>query len=309
MKNDAAVNSRPSSPDFDAVTGSSGAREAVAAFLEGLGSCGSAVTIETLSEKGCPGFRIPSRRLTFLGAPGKREEGLLADFLRAEKSGGTFAEAMTVPAGLRLFVSGNCPHCPGALRLALGFLENPNLSLEVVNVDFCPDMATAWGVMAVPVLMLQGDEENFRWTGVLRAQNIAQALCSREPESLSEESLLNILESGEAQRLVRMMQSRECIFPAFYALLTHEKWTVRLGAMVAAESLIQAAPDLGEDLLESLWALRETLDVVVMGDMIYLMGFGKPGVWRPRLTCLLETSREQLGEALEEALESLGAAP
>lgn len=261
--------------------------------------------VPSFPEDGCPGFQMPALGLTFRGKAGEREGNLLADALLLEKSGPVFAAAMQGRAGLRLFVSAHCPHCPGALRLVLGFLENEGLDLEVVNVDHCPDMAAALRIMAVPVLMLRGDEETFRWTGSLNRRDVEKALLEKTPESLGEESLINILESGDAQRLAEMMRMRGMIFPALYTLLAHEKWTVRLGAMVAAETLISLSPDLGEVLLEGLWQRHGSMEPSVLGDMLYLMGLGNPGLWFSRLNQLSSHSHEQVQEALGEALENL----
>lgn len=280
-------------------------KEYIDSFLGGIKSGGS--VFSGGEDGGCPGFSLENRGLIFRGIPGKREEGILLDYLTGSYQKIYSAPDMMEPALLRLFVSGHCPHCPGALRMLLGFLDNGLISLEVVSVDHCPDMASDYQVMAVPTLMLAGKEDIFRWTGHLNGKDIEDALCGVNPQLLSEESLLNILESGDAQRLVAMMQAENLILPNFYNLLIHEKWTVRLGAMVASESIILASPDLGEELLEWVWEKRESLDDAVMGDMVYLMGFGRPSLWKPRLASLMSLSGVDIREAIEDAMAALEA--
>ncbi|TWI71721.1 thioredoxin-like protein [Desulfobotulus alkaliphilus] len=278
-------------------------REYIDALLDRIKDGGRVFSGE--QDDGCPGFSLEDRGLIFRGIPGKREEEILLDYLDGSDHGVFFVSDMGSPALLRLFVSGHCPHCPGALRMLLGFLNKGPVSLEVISVDHCPDMASDFQVMAVPTLMLAGKEDVFRWTGNLNGKDIENALCGMNPQLLSEESLLNILESGDAQRLVAMMQAEKVIFPAFYNLLIHEKWTVRLGAMVASESLILASPDLGEGLLDWIWERRETLDHAVLGDMVYLMGFGRPVLWKPRLASLMSSSGSDIRDAIEDAMAAL----
>lgn len=250
----------------------------------------------------CLRWEIPEWRIAWHGMPGKRELDILAEFFSGDASGLT-EEGPEMETALWFFTGKLCPFCPGVLRKVLSLLFDKKIFLEVIDAESCPEMTIKYDVRAVPTLMIAGDERNFRWVGDVSLPDLKRALKTRE---LGEESLKNILESGEAGRLSSMMKERGEIFPSFYALLFHEKWSVRLGAMVVAETLTEEGGDLGEALLEEIWKQRDALDPVILGDMVYLMGFGKSHIWISRLEELLLTVPDgELKTAVEEALQNL----
>jgi len=69
-----------------------------------------------------------------------------------------------------------------------------------------------------------------------------------------------------------MMLEKQMIFPGFVDLLTHEKWPVRLGAMVVVESLADGGDMLCRALIEPLWARFNDVDDTVKGDILYVLG-------------------------------------
>jgi hypothetical protein len=81
-----------------------------------------------------------------------------------------------------------------------------------------------------------------------------------------------MLESGEASRVADIMIAQQAVFPAFCELLVHERWSVRLGAMVAAEYLVEEDPLLAADLAAALISHFENASVQAQGDASYLMG-------------------------------------
>lgn len=250
----------------------------------------------------CLRWEIPDLRITWHGMPGKRELLILGDFFSRDLSSPA-EEGPEMETALWLFVGRLCPFCPGVLRKVLSLLPDKKIFLDVIDAESCPEMTIKYHVRSVPTLMIAGDEHNFKWVGDVALQDLKAALKTRE---LGEESLKNILESGEAERLISMMKEKGEIFPSFYNLLFHEKWSVRLGAMVVAETLAEEGEDLGETLLEEIWAKKDSLGQLILGDMIYLMGQGKPSTWVPRLEKLfLEVPEGELKSAIEEALQSL----
>ena len=103
-----------------------------------------------------------------------------------------------------------------------------------------------------------------------------------------------------------MMIKAQQIFPAFYDLLTHDKWPVRLGAMVAMEEIARQAPDLAENAIDPLWKRFEKAGHQIKGDILYL--FGEIGAQR-EIPWLKEVVKgdydDEIKEAAEEALEKL----
>ena len=94
-----------------------------------------------------------------------------------------------------------------------------------------------------------------RWSGSVELPDIVRLIAHRKPQELSTASLVNMVENGEAPRIARMMVDAGTLFPAFFELLVHEKWPVRLGAMVAMESLAAEDRDLAAAAVDPLWDL------------------------------------------------------
>jgi hypothetical protein len=103
-------------------------------------------------------------------------------------------------------------------------------------------------------------------------EEIINTINSRDPASLGAESLENIIKDGRASHLAAMMLEGKKIFPAFYDLLIHPKWPVRLGAMVAMEEIAEQNPALASEVIDFLWAEFHQLSDPVKGDILYLFG-------------------------------------
>ena len=68
------------------------------------------------------------------------------------------------------------------------------------------------------------------------------------------------------------MDESNQIFPAFVEILLHPEWPVRLGAMVAAETLAEQNPELAASLPDILRDRFEAAENAVRGDILYLCG-------------------------------------
>jgi HEAT repeat protein len=68
-----------------------------------------------------------------------------------------------------------------------------------------------------------------------------------------------------------MLASHE-IFPAFYDLLIHDKWPVRLGAMVVIEEIAEKNPALAATAIAPLWEQFDHVSDQIKGDILYLFG-------------------------------------
>jgi hypothetical protein len=113
-----------------------------------------------------------------------------------------------------------------------------------------------------------------------------------------------MLESGEAETLADMMAAADQIFPGLIDLITHDKWPVRLGAMVAVEYIVEANGDLAAQLIDPLWKNFQHYPDPVKGDIIHLFEQFPIESVKPILEQILaETSNPELQEAAREALE------
>jgi HEAT repeat protein len=103
-----------------------------------------------------------------------------------------------------------------------------------------------------------------------------------------------------------MMLDAQKIFPAFYELLTHEKWPIRLGAMVVMEEIAAQAPGIAPEAIDPLWGRFEGVSDQVKGDILYLygeIGDRKAIAWLEEVTA--GKFNAEVKEAAKEALEKI----
>lgn len=179
------------------------------------------------------------------------------------------AARIELPAELSVFIAQQCPHCPYIVAQLLSLAdENPPLRLTVIDGFLFDNQAKTLGIRSVPTLILDND---LRWTGQMNMSEVIRQCVQRDPAQLSAASLRQIIESGEAARVAALMSANDRIFPAFIDLLVHERWPVRLGAMVTVEYLADEAPDLAARLIAPLWKRFADLDARVQGDVLQVL--------------------------------------
>lgn len=255
--------------------------ERMAMFGERLAALAPTVRIEKADEA----FRSPAliigkhQNIAYQAVPQGRE---LALFLEALASAGgdgdmnlpqdlgTAIDGIELPAELTLYIAMQCPHCPTAVRQLLCLCATvKQLRLTIVDGVLFADLAAAHGIGAVPTLIL---EDQLRWSGSIDLSDVVRQCIERDPVRMSAAGLRQILEAGKASRAAAMMIEHNRIFPALIALLTHERWSVRLGAMVTVEYLSDGAPDLAVELVEPLWRDFAALTEPVQGDIVQVLG-------------------------------------
>lgn len=230
----------------------------------------------------------------------------LRDTGTAQLEGKTAAQMVKIdlPAHLVIYVSPQCTFCPGAVRQLLTLLTlNTNIRLTVVDVMHFPELAEKDNIQSVPTLIL---EDQFRWTGTIQLNEIVEMMVKRDPSALGPASLEMMLKEGKAGKLAEMMLKKAEIFPAFYELLIHTKWPVRLGAMVVMEEIIEKNSDLAVQTIKPLWQRFDEVDNRVKGDLAYILGQMAPMETTPLLESVLKGEYEaEVKEAAREALENL----
>lgn len=209
-----------------------------------------------------------------------------------------------LPTRLVIYVAPQCKFCPAAVHRLLPLpARNPNIRLTVVDVTDFPELAEKDRIQSVPTLIL---EDQFRWTGTFEMDEIVEIMVNRDSRSLGPASLEMMLKEGNAGRLAGMMLEREEIFPAFYALLIHSKWPVRLGAMVVMDELIEKNLDLALQTVDPLWLQFHGVDDRVKGDLLYMFGQMGQKEIAPQIEAVLNGDyAEEVKEAAREALNQL----
>jgi glutaredoxin len=209
-----------------------------------------------------------------------------------------------LPTNLVIYVSPQCKFCPKAVSQLLPLLTlNDNIRLTVVDAMHFPELAEKENIQSVPTLIL---EEQYRWTATFQLNEIIEMMTDRNPGVLGPASLEMMLKEGKAGQLAEMMLEKAEIFPAFYELLIHPKWPVRLGAMVVMDELIKKNLKLAAQTLEPLWKRFSEVDDSIRGDVLYIFGQMGCKEMAPRLENVLNGDHEEeVKEAAKEALQKL----
>jgi alkyl hydroperoxide reductase subunit AhpF len=208
-----------------------------------------------------------------------------------------------IPALLKIYVTPHCPFCPATVRQLLLLTEaNESIKLTVIDGALFPESAQSDNVQSAPTVIL---DDQYRWTAAVQIPEVVDMILNRDPSRLSAASLQDMINEGDAGRVAEMMLDSGKLIPAFLELLVHEKWPVRLGAMVVFETLAVENYKLVARAGGFLWESFSQAEDTVKGDILYLMGkSGDAGVI-PKLEAVLygpysTDVREAASEALEE---------
>ena len=218
------------------------------------------------------------KNIAYQTEPGGPELGPFLDALAMDRQAietlspqtGSLLEKITQPIDFILYIATQCPHCPQVVRRLWPLAAmNPHIRLTIVDAAIFAKQAQDHNVRSVPLLLL---DETYRWNGLTDVDEILTMCLERDPSLMSPTSLRRIIEDGDAEAAARMMMDSNAVFPALTTLLTDEKWSVRLGAMVVAEYLADEAPELAETLSGLLWKNFEGHPAQVQGDIAYIFG-------------------------------------
>lgn len=255
-----------------------------------------------------PAFRV-GKKWTVHALP---QENELEPFLEIVESmeagaisgGEALLSRITALAGapeVTLYVAPQCPYCPGAIRQILPLvLSHPRAKAVLVDAALFPEMAAVHQVRAVPTLILR---EGIRLTGEIRLATVLDLLEQDDPAHWTPEALKRMLKEGQAGDLARMMIEKDLLFPAFFPLLSHAEWSVRLGAMVVLETIAAERPELARSALQTLWNDLPHHSAPIRGDLLSLFGELGDSTWIPALKDWLsveedDSVREVVGEVL-----------
>jgi hypothetical protein len=213
-------------------------------------------------------------------------------------------DSLTLPAELKLYIAERCPFCPAVVGSLLPLaISSDWIQVTVIDAGLYMKEARVNRIQSVPTLVL---DEQFRWTGTVKIQEVLEAIIHRDPSRLEADTLMNMIADGNAGLLSKMMMEKDMVFPALLDLLVHPKWPVRLGAMVAMETIAAEKPALAQKMAAPLWARFDAADEKVKGDILYLVGEIDTGGSIGRIQDVLNRKADydaEIIEAAEEALE------
>ena len=214
--------------------------------------------------------------------------------------------ALPPAARFQVYISEHCPFCPGVVRQLIPLtLALPRAAVSLIDCDLFPQAAAAAEIKAVPTVIING---LYRLTGSLKVSEVIDLLEKSDPAQLTAEALERLLTEGQAALVAQMMTRREQIFPGFLPLILHHEWNVRLGAIVALETIAAEAPEVARTVLDPLWEALPAQDTTIQGDILYLVGELGDRTWIPRLEArwAQETDQERR-ELLQETRDKLSA--
>jgi hypothetical protein len=209
-----------------------------------------------------------------------------------------------LPASLKVFIAPQCTFCPTAVRQLTPLpMTDDKIQLLIIDGTLFPEEAQSLQIKAVPTILL---DDQFRWSGSVPLQEILDTINNRDPASLGALSLENILKEGQAVHLAAMMLDAGQIFPAFYDMLIHPKWPVRLGAMVTMEEIAGRNRAMAAEVINFLWEGFSRQPDQVKGDILYTfgeIGHRRVAAWLEEV--LAGDYNEEVKEAAKEALEKM----
>ena len=213
-------------------------------------------------------------------------------------------EDIEIPAVLKIYVAPQCNFCPEMVRQLIPLPElNPNIKLMIIDGTQFPELMQKFKIQSVPTLFL---DDQFHWTGSVNLEELIGIMNNRDPSLLGAGSQEMILKEGNALQLAQMMLAEDKIFPAFYDVLTHDKWSVRLGAMVAMEEIIGRQPVLAAEAIKPLWERFFEVSDQVKGDILYVLGAIGQSQAVPKLESVLSGEfGKEVKEAAAEALQKI----
>ena len=213
---------------------------------------------------------------------------------------------LEMPAPVSVFITPGCPFCPVVVADLLGLAAlNEHIWLTVVDGARFPETVAENRITAAPTVIL---DEQLRWTGSVDVAEVVAMMLDRDPLNLSVGALKGMIEGGDAEGVAQMMVARNTIFPAFVELLIHPRWSVRLGAMVAFESLAETAPALAAEVAPPLTAAYPALEDTTKGDLLYVLGISGNREVLPFLMDIADQASDaEVRSAADEAIAALSA--
>jgi len=288
--------------------------EALERFCQQLTACGPGVHIKTRSpdtDAERPAIVI-GRRLQYQAVPLGPE---LAPFLEAADrkmnatdeppvAGAYALEGLTVPAHLDIYIAPQCPHCPQTVGQLLPMIQaNRNISISVIDGTLFTDQADNAQIKSVPTVILDTD---FRWTGSVDMTELTDTIINRDPVKLGPLTLRSFIDDGRASDLAQMMIKAQTVFPALIDLITHDLWSIRLGAMVAAEEIAWEDRPLAGTMIPALEKRFVEVNETVRGDILHVIGeTGGPSEVPFLESIVADVANEELREAARDAIESI----
>lgn len=270
-----------------------------------------AVQTEKIPDTELPGL-VLGDRWHFHAVPSGHKLELFGEILLALHGPAPSLEAklrerwqkLPLAPALTIFVAPQCPFCPQVVRQIIPLsVATPAATITLIDATLFQELAREQEIKAVPTIICNGV---YRLTGAVQLSELVELAEKTDPALLPSSVWERMMQDGQAGLAGELMLAQGRIFPQFLPLLWHPEINIRLGAMVALETVGEARPDLIAAILPTVWQELNQSDTAVQGDIVYLIGEWGGGDWlQPLVNAWQEVSHPDVAEAIEEALEKI----
>jgi hypothetical protein len=204
------------------------------------------------------------------------------------------------PVDVLVLVASVCPHCPHAVRAALGLaLYHPAIRVTVADALQFPDMVERFRVKSTPTTIVN---EGLTIVGQINVPQLVESIVNSGKSGTLTATLRSMIESGRAEDAGSLL-CREDGPHAILSLYTAPEFSLRMGSLVAMEAALEQAPRSLDPIVEDLSNLLTHDEVGLRGDTAELLGkIGHPSAIPALSQAVLDTDpdvREAAAEALE----------
>jgi len=201
-----------------------------------------------------------------------------------------------------LLVGTHCVHCKSVLNSCAEFVKDGVIaSLEVVNLERCPDMAENMGVRSVPWIKIG----LFELEGARSKAELLQWVKKSDTREGMKDYLSEILSQGQVQKALAIIRKQENVIEPVLELLANadEKINTKLGVGVIMEEY--APMDFFQKYIPQLSEFTKHEDARVRGDACHYLSLTNNANAVPHIEALLQDLNSDVREAAEESLQEL----
>lgn len=213
-------------------------------------------------------------------------------------------DTLKIPVELTIFISTHCPFCPQTVRKLIPLaIYSDNVHLRIIDGSLFPEKARKEDIRSVPTILIG---KNIRLSGTPDPLEVMKIASNQDIDNLDIDFLERMITDGNAFNISQAILDAGAVFSAFIELITHDHFTIRLGAMAAMEHIIEEDIDVARTALDDLQDRFDDFSDTVKGDILYIVGEIGRNRHLPFIRNVLNDSpAPELKEAALEAMEKI----
>jgi len=210
---------------------------------------------------------------------------------------------ITTAPKVLLLVATHCVFCKSVLDSLTEFVKSGVIaSLEVINLEQCPEVPEAMGVRSVPWLRIG----LFELEGAHSKIELLQWIQKSGTRTGMTDYLSEILSQGQVQKALTIIRKENNVMESVFELFSNaeEKINTRLGVGVIMEEF--AVMEFFQKYIPTLAEFTKHADPRVRGDACHYLSLTNDPVVIPYIETLLQDAAPDVRETAEESLQELG---